>query len=513
MKRKAWAAALVATAALGITPAPANAQDEPRLETASIGWKPCSDDSKDSGDPGDLRGSVDPGDPGDSDVECGTVTVPIDWSRPGGPKIDIALARRRATEPASRIGALLVNPGGPGGSGFNDVRAGGMAKQFPAEVRRRFDIIGFDPRGVGRSHQIRCRPLTLRPEDVFPVTTRQFRRLGETMRAHGESCRQVSGPLFDFVDSASVARDMDAIREGLGEDTLNFYGNSYGTLLGQQYARLFPERVRAMVLDSTMDHSRATTWDFLRSEAKAVQDGFDQYVAWCRRSTDCALHGKDVRRVFAELRARAERGTLVDPRTSEPKTAFDLLADAQYAFFGPYWKSLSQDHAKMLANRPRTSSTSRPVEKATREETVENPSMPIFCQDWRLPVRGAAEVRAYLRGLARVAPDMRLPAQAWAATISCVGWPTATRVPQEPPRWKGVPVLLINSRYDPATPHEWARNVARQSGAALLTYDGWGHGVYSLGSACAAAATERYLLSLRTPPPGSRCPAVEPRAE
>ncbi len=492
MKRRVWAAALVAITTLGIAPASANARDDPRLETARVGWKPCPDAP---------------------DVECGSVTVPIDWSRPGGPAIDIALARRKATEPSVRIGTLLINPGGPGWPGAGDVRSGGMAGQLPAEVRRRFDIVGFDPRGVGRSHQIRCRPLTLGPDAAFPTTTRQFRRLRETMRAYGEGCRKVSGPLFDFVDSASVARDMDAIRDALGESTVSYYGNSYGTLLGQQYARLFPERVRAMVLDSNMDHSQATARGFLRSEAKAVQDGFDQYVAWCRRSTDCALHGKDVRRVFAELRARAERGTLVDPRTSEAKTSFDLLADAQYAFLGPYWKSLSEGHAKMLASKPKASSTGRSPEKPVRKETVEDPSTAIFCQDWRLPVRGAAEVRAQLRGLARVAPDMKLPPQAWAAVISCVGWPTATRIPQEPPRWRGVPpVLLINSRYDPVTPHEWARNVARQTGATLLTYDGWGHAVYSLGSKCVATATERYLLGLRTPPPGSRCPAVEPRA-
>ncbi|OUC94876.1 alpha/beta hydrolase [Streptosporangium minutum] len=492
MRRHVWVGtvltALVTGTALGITPVRADSQGEPRSATKGVGWKPCPDTPA---------------------VECGSVTVPIDWSRPDGPAIEIALARRKATDPSARIGSILINPGGPGASGVADVQADGIGGSFSAGVRRRFDVVGFDPRGVGRSHLIRCRPTTLRPSDVLPTTAEQFRRLRELNRAYGDGCRKLSGPLVGFVDNKSVIRDMDAIRAALGERELTYYGNSYGTLMGQQYAQMFPHRVRAMVLDSTMDHSQATTWSFLRSEAKAVQESFDQYVAWCRRSTDCALHGKDVRRVFAELYARAERGKLIDPRTTMKISLIELLLDTQYAFLGPYWKSLSEDQAKLLASKPEPAVTA--PSKQVSEKPVEDPATPIFCQDWRVPVRNVDEVQAYRRKLAQVAPDMKLPAQAWASTMTCVGWPDRARNPQEPLRWKGVPpVLMLNSRYDPVTPYEWAQNVARQPSAVLLTYDGWGHGVYSMDSGCVTAATERYLIDLRTPARGAHCPAIKP---
>ncbi|MER7167660.1 alpha/beta hydrolase [Micromonospora sp. NPDC000207] len=147
----------------------------------------------------------------------------------------------------------------------------------------------------------------------------------------------------------------------------------------------------------------------------------------------------------------------------------DLLSDTQWTFLGPYWEQLSQRQAELAASEPKPVDGVRTTGQ-TSGEPVEDPSSPIFCQDWPTPVRN----------------------------------------PQEPLRWDGVPpVLLLNSRYDPVTPHEWARSVARQSGAVLLTYDGSGHAVYSFGSSCVSAATTRYLIDVVTPPPGTRCPAVQ----
>lgn len=132
-----------------------------------------------------------------------------------------------------------------------------------------------------------------------------------------------------------------------------------------------------------------------------------------------------------------------------------------------------------------------------------------FCTDWRLPVRNVAEARAYRELLARVAPDMRMNTQAWAAVLGCVGHTAEVRNPQAPLRWSGVPpVLLLNSRYDVARPHEWARIVARQTGATLLTYEGTGHGVYSFDSPCVRKVTEHYRIDLNAPRPGSSCPAL-----
>ena len=480
--------ALATAVALGAAITPAYAEPpEPSHATGKVDWKPCPDVPN---------------------VDCGTVTVPIDWSRPHGPTIEIALARQKATDPVARIGSILIDPGGPGGSGV-DVAKGGEPF-FSPEVHRRFDLVGFDPRGVGGSHPVLCdADLAFTPTEPVPSTAEQIRQTAEHNRALGESCRTLTGPLFDFLDNKSVVRDMDAIRAALGERKLTYYGISYGTLMGQQYAQMFPHSVRALVLDSNMDHSQATTWSFLRSESKGAQENFDQYVAWCQRSTECALHGQDVRRVFAELYARAERGELIWPGTTEKIPAFQLLAMTNGAFYGPAWKQLSQMHAQLWTGKADPAVTAQA--KKFAEEPVHDPFASIFCQDWRLPVHNVAELQAYRLGLSFVAPDMKLSPLAWGATLACVDWPARVRNPQEPLRVKGAPpILMVNSRYDPATPYEWATNAARQSGAVLLTYDGWGHGVYWKGSTCVTDATDRYLITGQAPARGTHCAGVEP---
>ncbi|MEO3886428.1 alpha/beta fold hydrolase [Nonomuraea sp. B5E05] len=182
-----------------------------------IAWGPCEDEPT---------------------VECGKLAVPIDWSKPDGPTVDLALARRRTTDPSARIGSLLTNPGGPGNSGVNDIlRPSG----FSEEVQRRFDIVSYDPRGVGRSGAATC-SASVYNKIPYEVMTSQadydkWTAFNKKLRA---DCRKLTGPLYDHIDSANVARDMDAIRAALGDDKLTSYGVSYGTLAQQMYAELFP---------------------------------------------------------------------------------------------------------------------------------------------------------------------------------------------------------------------------------------------------------------------------------
>ena len=503
-------AGLAAALVLALLPPAAHAETATApAVSAGVKWTPCADTPE---------------------VDCGSITVPADWSVKGGPTIRIALARRKASDPAARIGSLLIDPGGPGASGTAVVR-GSIGESFSPEVRRRFDLVGLDPRGVGDSTQVLCDQTTtsgVTATDLLLATTAQFNRVRTASRELGQSCRKHSGPVFEALDSKSVARDLDAVRAALGDRKLTFYGISYGTLMGQEYAQLFPQRVRGLVLDSNMDHSRRTTWSFLRSEAAAVQKSFDEYVAWCRRSKACALHGQDVRRVTARLLARAGRGELLEPGTTEPIDQFILLDDIQFSFMNPSWKQLSQRQASLLSGTPTTaramktpSQPGSPLSLRTRlatgsgfgSEPAADPEPDptgIFCSDWRLPIRSAAEARSLRRRLEKVAPDMKIPAQAWAMTAVCMNWPAAVRNPQQPLHRTKAPVLMLNSRFDPVTPLGWARTAARQSGATLLTYDGWGHGVYSMHSSCVSAATERFLTSAKVPAPGTRCAAVDP---
>lgn len=260
-----------------------------RGETATIAWSPC---------------------PENPEADCGTLPVPLDWSRPHGPKIELAVARRPATDPSARIGSLFVNPGGPGGSGRDFALSGGL---FGDEVRRHFDVVGFDPRGVGLSDPVRCsvEAVATYPR-IFPTTREALDRQVAENRRLRQDCRRHTGPVFDHVDSLSGVYDMDAMRAAVGDQKLTYYGLSYGTMVAQQYAEVFPHRVRAIVADSNMDHS-LDAGGFVETEAASAQDSFDEFVAWCDRAAGCALHGRDVRALWHDLLARAERGELASP--------------------------------------------------------------------------------------------------------------------------------------------------------------------------------------------------------
>jgi pimeloyl-ACP methyl ester carboxylesterase len=428
---------------------------------------------------------------GDPTAQCGSLSVPVDWSRPHGPRFDLAVARRPATDPAARIGSLVFGPGGPGDSGVDRVVTG--PGRFSAELRRKFDVVSFDPRGVGRSKPVVCSAelLAQRPAPVLASQADFDATLAFNRRLRAD-CRARTGPVFDHADTLSTVRDLDAIRAALGERTLTFHGSSYGTLLGEQYAEAFPGRVRAIVLESVVDHSVGTR-AFLATQAVAGQDSFDEFVAWCGRTAGCALHGRDVRAVWADLLARADRGELGD----RGATPFDLVVTAHRGFYGPGYADLARKLAAMSAGGPPQLVSLPPLVTAA------------FCADWSLPVRDYREYAAHLRRLAALAPDLRYPAAVFAVT-ACLGTPV--RNPQHRLEVRHTPpLLLINSVHDPASGYNWATNVAGQLGdrAVLVRYDGWGHGVYTR-SACTTEVVDRYLVAGVLPAPGTSCPAVEP---
>jgi pimeloyl-ACP methyl ester carboxylesterase len=459
-----------------VTPAPAQAG------RSGLEWKPCADDGT---------------------AQCAVLRVPVDWSEPYGPKIGMAVARRTASDPARRVGTLVVNPGGPGGSGVDF--AIGAAGFFSAELRSRFDIVGFDPRGVARSAPVLCTE-SLVQEQPSPLLTSpaQYDAALAYNRALAADCREHTGPVFGHVDSLSVARDVDALRAAIGETTISFYGASYGTLFGELYAERYPRRVRAVVLDSVMDHSVGTE-EFLGAETDTAQDAFDEFVAWCARDALCVLRGRDLHAMWATLIGRAVTGTLRDPYDPGKKlTVFELVKVAFVSFYAPQWYSLA--HYLKEAEE-----ASAPAGRRVPEALVEFSFPAVFCADWSLPMNGYADLAAQLAELAQRAPQMTASPLALTATVGCLGWPSPVTNPQRPLAATGTPTLLINARHDPATPYLWARNVTAQLGpkATLLTYDGWGHVVYGR-TACVTSAVDRYLIDLRLPAPGISCPGTVP---
>ncbi len=450
--------------------------------------------------------------------------MPVDWAKPRGATFDLALARRKATDPAHRIGSLVINPGGPGGSGVDFALEGG--DYFSAELRKRFDIVGFDPRGVARSHPIVC-SADLSAQAPSPELTSQadFNRLVAFNRKLGQDCRKRTGPLFDHVDTLSVVRDIDALRIALGERKISYYGISYGTLMGQMYAETFPKNFRALVIDSNMDHSLGTK-SFIETETATAEDSFREFARWCARDTSCVLHKQGVSTVWKALQAKADRGELPDPGDPSRKlTAFDLSSAVLGAFYGPSWSGLAEALAALQQGKPtpalrsalaarsgasdgvtwRAGAAAASRARATTgtraaEETVENP-MPAFCQDYRIQIRDYAEAAGYWERARRQAPHMRMSPIAWGAGTSCLGLTTKVNNPQHRLKVRGAaPILMLNALHDPATGYNWAANAARQLGraATLVTYDGWGHGVYGRGP-CSDQITDRYLVDVRCP--------------
>jgi pimeloyl-ACP methyl ester carboxylesterase len=457
--------------------------------SAAIAWQPCA---------------------GEPTVDCATVPIPVDWSRPHGPTVGMAVARLKAAKPAQRKGVLMVNPGGPGVSGVSDVYAIAHTPRYQA-LTDSFDIVGFDPRGVEASEGIVCDSSVLdEPVSLVPTTENDYKSLLARNARVAADCAKVNGPLFDHVDTVSVVRDMDLLRRQLGESKISYYGTSYGTLIGQQYLELYGQNLRAIVLDSNVDHSIGATRDVVTS-SRAFEESFEDFAAWCQRTPTCSLHGQDVLALWDSLWAKATAGTLTDPSSGQPVWPEVLREEAFLTMYHPArsWFLLSDELKQLAAGTPAGAPA---ITKAAKPADLEvNSYQAIWCSDWSWPRIDdfAAVTRLRLKAEA-VAPHMHL-SPFFSDITSCLGWTGPVNNPQHQLRPQHAPpILMTNSVHDIATPYEWATNIATQlPTATLLTYDGTGHGDYG-SSLCARDAIDKYLLTLRLPARGTHCAAEWP---
>ncbi|HEX8867069.1 MAG TPA: alpha/beta hydrolase [Lentzea sp.] len=426
--------------------------------TPPIAWTPCPDNPA---------------------GECGTLSVPLDWAEPRGPRIDLAIARHQASDPARRIGVLVVDPGGPGGSAAEFALSG----LFSPEIRARFDIVGIDSRVTGNSLAIRCADLMTGRPSSYPADEAAFTALLSFNRGVLEKCRDRSGPIFDHADSAVVVQDLDAARRALGERKISYFGLSYGTMFGQLYAEKFGNRVRAMVLDSVVDHS-ADTRRFVGDRAAAVDDSFAEFVKWCDRTESCALHGQDVYQAWEAALVRAD---------GEPSGRQRLIDSMYFALGGPDWPWAAQ----LISG----------VRALSFEPNYESVRLATVCQDFDLRIRNFAQYSRLRAEELRRSPVMRGSLIGHDEATACVGVPGP---PSNPPHRLNIPtapkILVLSARHDPTTPYDWAVNIHRQAprNTALLTYEGWGHVAYPR-SACTRGGVDAYLLDLTIP--ADSCPA------
>lgn len=461
-------------------------------------------------------------------VECANYTVPLDWDHPDGDgdgngteTVTLGILRVAATgDPSRRIGNLFINPGGPGGQAT--AAAVRIAAVAAPEILERFDIIAVDPRGVGLSTPVLCDVATFnRRVSFFPRTEAEYEDLVAYNAAVGASCRARSGRLLDFVDTISAARDHEAVRLALGGDEkASFIGLSYGTQLFSQYAELFPDGIRAMVLDGILQHSQAESSNLL-IESATYEATLRQFFAWCAGADECALRGGDAQQAFLDVLARAAAdGAIPAPECDDgPATGCrssvteeDVRFNVQGFLISPSnWPALGQALADARDDANATLiSQAQPIAVGDAyEDSYLFGGAAVQCQDWSHGgARGAslAWVREKETLGAALSPLTRGACQSYRIQTSCIGWPAPLRNPERPVRYAGdATILMVNSVYDPSTGYAWALGLHAELGpdsAVLLTRNGSGHTSWTRGGET-AAAEDAYLLNLTLPDAGT----------
>ncbi|HUD15973.1 MAG TPA: alpha/beta hydrolase [Acidimicrobiales bacterium] len=451
------------------------------------------------------------------DLQCGSVTVPVDYSHPSGPTLKIAVERRPAAVPSQRIGSLVINPGGPGTSGIDDLP--NELSVLTPELLDRFDIVSFDPRGVQRSDPVECGPsaapststtptTTVPPApvalpDPVPVTVAAQRSVLAQDKAYAEACEKYSGSILPFVGTVNAARDLDRIRAALGDEKLTFIGHSYGTLLGALYAQMYPNNVRAMVLDGAIDPARSTD-QMVLDQAKGFETVLDDFFTWCASNASCPWRptGDPTTALVLLIDAsRVKRLPGADGGSAGPGEFYNALLDDLYSRSS--WPSLGD--ALNLAEQGNgtdliTLSTSYASGGSTNGADANNA---VNCLDH--PVSRRPSTYPGLAATAAAEAPVFGPVLAW-GLLQCAVWPVRpTRIPAPVSDAGAPPILVTGTTGDPATPYPWAVSLAGElEHGELVTWQGVNHVAYFY-SPCVRAIDQAYLVDGTLPPIGTVC--------
>lgn len=448
----------------------------------------------------------------DDDYECADLTVPVDWNRSSGATLEVAVARLPAGEDA--IGSLVVNPGGPGVSGIAYARVARQA--FGRDVRRAFDVVGFDPRGIGESQPVEC--LADREmdeyvaEDASPDDAGELIQAVDSIRAFAAACQRNTGDLIEHVDTLSVARDMDVLRAALGEPVLNFHGVSYGTFLGAWYAETFPWRVGRFVLDGAVDPSLSSA-EYTEGQTEGFTRVLRAYLGACLDDRGCPFRGtlEEALNQVGTLVARADRTPLRSESDRPLTQSLMITGIVQGLYDTQLWEQLSEGLEQALSGDGTGLLTladlylERDADGGYGQTLAANPA--IFCLD-SAETRSPDQIRTQAADLQKRFPPLG-GALGW-GSLGCAEWPVEAVLKRQPLTADGAaPILVVGTVDDPATPYEWAEGLAGQlSSGRLLTWEGHEHTAYGQGSACIDEAVEAYLLAGRMPGEGTRCPDV-----
>jgi pimeloyl-ACP methyl ester carboxylesterase len=472
--------AVIATAAAALSMAcSATAVPPP----AAMAWAPCAEG-------------------GEIGMECAALDVPVDPAEPDGRRISLQLGRLPATGPAE--GSVLINFGGPGPSGIDTLRE--FAHGAFAKLRERMHIVTWGPRGygppaVGRSTALNCdwTPF-IRPTPPLPGDQAGLDEMAATNRAIATPCRDTDPALFDHMDSASHAWDMEAIRQAIGEPALNFYGASYGGVYAQAYARLFPDRVHAMVLDGTWSQSTDDWAAELDATARDHETFFQRFLDWCSAEPSCALYGRDIEARWQQLVAQADHTPMPAPAVDAHYSGRDLQFLAMRRLFhGPdEWPAIAtaiaaagQGDASGFAP-PGRRSPYPTLDTLSVTECLDNPTF-----------ADVDDLTATVERIKAVAPNTGASFTRIAhLPVTCIGWPAPLSNPPTPLP-DGLPPLLGAGTWSDFASTE--RVTAEVPGSVSIFHDGPGHGLYANGNACVIEHANRYFLTKELPPEGTTC--------
>jgi pimeloyl-ACP methyl ester carboxylesterase len=447
--------------------------------------------------------------------QCADVRVPLNYAKPNDGELKLKVIRLPAQNRAYRIGSLVTNPGGPGGSGVDFVR--GAARAFGTALRDRMDIVGFDPRGVGQSEPVRCEsPKQLDQyfaTDSSPDDQAEINQIAAVSKEFANGCETRSGRLLPYVGTVNAARDIDILRAALGDRKLTYYGASYGTYLGAFYADQFPRNIRALVLDGAVD-PKLTAEQINIEQAKGFERALRAFATDCVKSPTCPLGTGSVDEALNQvsaLLARTDKTPLRNNSGDGRKVteAIVSLGIAQPLYVKQLWPLLRLSLTQAIKNGDGTTLLASADQQVERKPdgtytNLMEANNAVNCVDKPY----AHDVGAFQRQAdqaTKVAPRFG-PFIVW-STLICGYWPVRTTEQPRPLAAAGSPpIVVVGTTRDPATPYEWAKGLASElKSGVLLSLDGDGHTAYLQGNPCISKAVETYLVTEQPPAKDTLC--------
>jgi pimeloyl-ACP methyl ester carboxylesterase len=481
---------------------PAKAQ--PSADAGTANWTPCPDVPK------DLVGRGASG----MEYDCASVPVPEDWHNPNnGQKFNIAMIRVRSQSQHDRIGSLLINPGGPGGSGIETavyLSFGQALGGLPTEITDRFDIIGFDPRGVGRSDPIKC--ISDQDQDASfsappdPVSQADFNSYVTLNKKIADECGAKYGSELPYFSTEQAARDIDSLREAVGDPKLSYLGFSYGTLLGATYAQLFPTKIRAMVLDGAVDPKQSYV-ESSEVQAKGFERAFTNFSTWCKQTPDKCPIAPDARAAVTDAMNAAATHPVPgdDGRKATAGWIFVAVISSLYTEQG--WTQLANavsalksgdpkgifELADQYAERDANGHYSNLFDANLAVNCADTNGQPTVDQVRQLQSQWRAKYPLFGGSLA-------------VGMLPCTFWPGKRDPYPAGPATGAPPIVVVGTTGDPATPYENTADLAGMLGVGhVLTWEGEGHTAYP-STSCIVTNVDNYLLDLKVPQEGLKCP-------